>query len=140
MAISDRMKRMHNCVGISFDKGKEFAGKLYICYQEEGIPFVDVDEFFIIVNAFLDTIEFPAQKIKYRNFKKTLPTLKIVDIHPDEKLYETEHLLDVCGKDAYVLMVIGRDNATWQGMIYNNKEDKEYSFNSELELLKVLRK
>ena len=140
MAISDRMKRMHNCVGITFEPRKEFAGTVYICYQEEGIQFADVDEFFIIVNAFSDTLEYPAQKIKYRNFKKTLPTLKLVDIDPKEKLFDTEHLLDLCDKKAHVLMLIGRDNATWQGMVYSKEEDKEYSFNSEMELLKVLKK
>ena len=35
-------------------------------------------------DSFLDTVEFPAQKFRYRAFKKTYPTLKIVDIDPQE--------------------------------------------------------
>ncbi|WP_028242834.1 hypothetical protein [Pseudobutyrivibrio ruminis] len=137
MAISDRMKRMSNCVGITL-KEEGFKGELYTCFENEPRTFADVDDFFNIVNTFLDVLEFPAQKVKYRSFKKTLPTLKLVDIDPNEKLFNTEHLLDLCDKKAFVIMVTGRDNATWQGMIYNKSEDKEYSFNSEVELLRII--
>ncbi|SFH93138.1 hypothetical protein SAMN04487830_11336 [Pseudobutyrivibrio sp. OR37] len=139
MAISDRMKRMHNCVGITL-KNEGFKGELYNCYENEPEEFNDVDDFFNIVNSFLDALEYPAQKIKYRSFKKTLPTLKLVDIDPKEKLFDTEKLLDLCKRKAYIIMVTGRDNATWQGMIYSKSEDKEYSFNSEVELVRILNK
>ncbi len=139
MAISDRMKRMHNCVGITL-KNEGFKGELYNCYENEPEEFNDVDDFFNIVNSFLDALEYPAQKIKYRSFKKTLPTLKLVDIDSKEKLFDTEKLLDLCKRKAYIIMVTGRDNATWQGMIYSKSEDKEYSFNSEVELVRILNK
>lgn len=137
MAISDRMKRMSNCVGITL-KNDGFKGELYNCFENEPRTFSDVDDFFNIVNTFLDALEFPAQKVKYRTFKKTLPTLKLVDIDPNEKLFETEQLLSLCTRKAYIIMVTGRDNATWQGMIYSKSEDKEYSFNSEVELIRIL--
>ena len=137
MAISDRMKRMSNCVGITL-KNDGFKGELYNCFENEPRTFSDVDDFFNIVNTFLDALEFPAQKVKYRTFKKTLPTLKIVDIDPNEKLFETEQLLSLCTRKAYIIMVTGRDNATWQGMVYSKSEDKEYSFNSEVELIRIL--
>ena len=137
MAISDRMKRMSNCVGITL-KNDGFKGELYNCFENEPRTCSDVDDFFNIVNTFLDALEFPAQKVKYRTFKKTLPTLKLVDIDPNEKLFETEHLLSLCTRKAYIIMVTGRDNATWQGMIYSKSEDKEYSFNSEVELIRIL--
>ncbi len=137
MAISDRMKRMSNCVGITL-KNDGFKGELYNCFENEPRTFSDVDDFFNIVNTFLDALEFPAQKVKYRTFKKTLPTLKLVDIDPNEKLFETEQLLSLCTRKAYIIMVTGRDNATWQGMVYSKSEDKEYSFNSEVELIRIL--
>ena len=140
MSISDRMKRMHNCVGISIDSEEGFSGKLYNCYETEPRTFNDADEFFNIVNAFLDALEFPAQKFKYRAFKKTLPTLIIVDIDPKEKLYETKDLLSKVDEKGFILMVAGRDNATWQGEIYNTSSDEEYSFNSEVELIRFLNK
>lgn len=139
MAISDRMLRMHNCVGITL-KNDGFKGELYTCFENEPRTFNDVDGFFNIVNAFLDALEFPAQKIKYRAFKKTLPTMELVDIDPNEKLFDTEKLLELCKRNAYIIMVTARDNATWQGMIYSKSEDKEYSFNSEVELIRILNK
>ena len=128
---------MSNCVGITL-KNDGFKGELYNCFENEPRTFSDVDDFFNIVNTFLDALEFPAQKVKYRTFKKTLPTLKLVDIDPNEKLFETEQLLSLCTRKAYIIMVTGRDNATWQGMVYSKSEDKEYSFNSEVELIRIL--
>ena len=139
MSISDRMKRTDNCVAFSLDNKTLFSGELYNCYQDEGVRFSDVQDFFNIMNAFLDAVEYPAQKVKYRSFKKTLPTIKIVDINPSEKLFNIEQILEKCQKNAFVIMVTGRDNATWQGKVYKKSNDKEYSFNSEVELLKILK-
>ena len=140
MAISDRMKRMHSCVGITLKNGKDLKGELYHCYSNEPIVFNDVEDFFCIVNSFLDVLEYPASKVKYRAFKKTLPTMKLIDIDPKEKLFDTEKLLTLCDRKAYIILIIGRDNATWQGMVYSKSEDKEYTFKSEVELLRILNK
>ena len=139
MSISDRMKRTNNCVVFSLDDEDAFEGKMYIRFQDEPIKFADAYEFFITVNSFLDTIEYPAQKVKYRAFKKTLPTLKLIDIKGDEELTDMDKLLDKCNNKAYVVMVTSRDNATWQGMVYNKKKDVENSFNSEVELIRLLK-
>ena len=139
MAISERMKRMSNVFGITL-KSKGFSGELYNCYEEKAEPFEDVTEFFNIVNAFLDALEYPEQKIKYRAFKKTLPELKIIDIDPAKKLFEVEHLLELCKNRAFLILITGRDNATWQGTVYNKEKDRESSFNSEIELLNIINK
>ena len=55
MAISDRMKRMSNCVGITL-KNDGFKGELYNCFENEPRTFSDVDDFFNIVNTFLDAL------------------------------------------------------------------------------------
>lgn len=138
MSISDRMKRTSSCLATSLTNKKLFQGQLYNCFMDEPLGFSDVNDFFNLVNAFLDAVEFPAQKVKYRTFKKTLQTLRIVDINPKEKLADSEQIIEKCDKNAFVIMVTGRDNATWQGKVYNKAKDKEFSFNSELELLKTL--
>lgn len=140
MNISDRMKRMHNCVGITIENKESFSGKLYNCYDKAPISYTDVDDLFNIINSFLDTVEFPAQKFRYRAFKKTYPTLKIVDIDPKEKLFDTMDLLPMIGNDSFILMVTARDNASWQGKIYSVALDEEYNFNSEVELIRILNK
>jgi hypothetical protein len=139
MAISGRMQRSSSCIGITL-KNEGFKGELYNCYENEPETFSDISEFFDTVNSFLDAVEYPAQKTKYRAFKKTLPNLKIVDIDPNNQLFEPEHLLDLCTRKAYIILVLGRDNATWQGLCYSKAEDKEYSFNSEVELLRIINK
>lgn len=138
MAIADRMKRMHNCVGVSFNSSKGFSGQVYTCYKKEPDAFNDVTDFFTIVNTFLDILEYPASKVRFRAFKRTLPTLKLVDIDPSEKLFDTETLLKGLGGKGYIIMMTSRDNATWQGKIYDVSKDTECDFNSEVELLKVI--
>ena len=140
MNISDRMKRMHNCVGITIEDKDSFSGKLHCLYQKDAISYTDVDDFFNIINGFLDTRDFPAQKFRYRAFKKTYPTLKIVDVDPKVKLFETMDLVPKVGNDGFILMVTGRDNATWQGKLYSAASDEEYDFNSEVELIRILNK
>ncbi len=139
MALSERMKRMSNTFGITL-KNDGFKGELYNCFEEKPEEFFDVNDFFNLVNAFLDVLEFPAQKIKYRTFKRTLPNLKLIDIDPNKKLCNTEDLLTFCKRKAFIILITSRDNATWQGMVYNKSEDKEYSFNSEIELLRIINK
>lgn len=140
MAISDRMKRMHNCVGVSFNEAEGFNGQVYTCYFKEPVSFADVHEFFSIVNEFMDELDFPAQKTKFRSFKKTLPIQKPLNIDTANKLCDTEHLLEHLGSNSYVIMMLGRDNATWQGNIYSKDLDKEFSFNSEVELFRIINK
>lgn len=140
MSISDRMLRMHNCVGINVNTKDGFNGEIFNCFKEDSDSFTDAHDFLNIVNAFLDTLDFPAQKIRYRAFKKTLHTLKLIDIDPESKLFGTDKLLELIDDNGYVLLIIGRDNATWQGMVYSKAEDKEYRFNSEVELLRIINK
>ena len=140
MAVSERMSRMNNSIAFVLDKTEGFSGDIYNCYQKEPIRFSDLNEFFIIVNEILDELDFPAQKTKYRSFKKTLPTLKVLDIDAASKLCDVTELIKKAGKESYGLLVIGRDNATWQGMLYDSKKDEENTFNGDIQFLRLLNK
>lgn len=140
MPVSARMKRTPNCVGICIDEAKNgFKGKVYNCFSKEPQSFNDINEMFYIVEGVMDALNFPALKTKNRAFKKTSVDFEVKPIDVENKVLEAEELIPADVKDGYVLMVTSRDNVTWQGMIYDKKKDVEYTFNSEVELIRLLK-
>ena len=140
MPVSDRMKRTPNCVGICIDEAKEgFKGRVYNCFSKEPQRFTDITELFYIVDGVMDALNFPAIKTKNRKFKKTASDFKVQPIDVENKVLGADELIPSGNESGYVLMVTGRDNATWQGMIFDKKNDVEYTFNSEVELIRILK-
>lgn len=139
MPISGRMKRTSNCVGVIIDESKKgFKGRVYNCFDKEPQHFDDINELFYIVESVMDALNFPALKTKCRQFKKTESTFVPKRIDVEKQIIEPENLLPDMEKEGYVIMVTGRDNATWQGSVYNKSKDEEVNFNSEVELIKYL--
>jgi len=138
MAISARMKRMNNCIAVDLDRGPGFNGQIYNCYQDKPLSFHDVSEFIDTVNAFLDKVEYPGQKHQFRNFKKVEKPVMELDFDKEVKLCETEDIAEKVSDIGFVVMILGRDNATWQGKVYDKAREKEFSFTSELELFRCL--
>lgn len=140
MPVSDRMNRNPNCVGIVIDRQKVgFKGKVYNCFSLDPQDFYDVTDLFTIVNGVLDALNFPAIKTRVRHFKKTKSAFVPSEIDVENKLRDAKDLLSAEDKDGFVIMIIGRDNATWQGVLYDKKKDVEFNFNSEVELIKLLK-
>ena len=140
MAVSDRMKRNPNCVGIIVDEAKKgFSGRVYNCYSKDPQHFKDITELFYIVENVMDSLNFPAAKTRVRAFKRTESTFYIEKINTENKVLEADELIPDLERKGYVLMITGRDNATWQGMIYDKEKDVDINFNSEVELIKILK-
>lgn len=140
MPVSDRMKRTPNCVGVCIDEVKKgFRGRVYNCFSKEPQEFNDVPELFYIVDSIMDALNFPALKTKNRQFKKTARAFETVDIDVENQLQDAESLIPEDEEEGFVLMVTGRDNATWQGLLYDKKKDVESKFNSEVELINLLK-
>ena len=140
MPVSGRMKRTPNCVGVIIDESKKgFKGRVYNCFDKNPQHFNDINELFYIVENIMDTLNFPALKTRSRQFKRTESTFVPKRIDVENQLVDAEGLLPDMEKEGYVIMVTGRDNATWQGFVYDKKADEEYSFNSEVELIKYLK-
>ena len=140
MPVSSRMKRMPNCVGICIDEAKEgFKGRVYNCYSKEPDRFTDITEMFYIIENVMDTLNFPALKTKCRTFKRSAADFKPTPIDVENKILGAEELIPEGEENGYVLMITSRDNVTWQGMLYDKKKDEENSFNSEVELIRLLK-
>ncbi|SDB28330.1 hypothetical protein SAMN02910298_01369 [Pseudobutyrivibrio sp. YE44] len=140
MPVSNRMNRTPNCVGVCIDETKDgFKGRVYNCYSKEPQVFNDVTQLFYIVDNVMDALNFPALKTKYRDFKKTESAFVPEEIDIDNKVLDAENLIPADEEKGYVIMVTGRDNATWQGVIYNKEKDVEENFNSGVELIRLLK-
>ncbi len=140
MPVSDRMKRTPNCVGVCIDESRTgFKGRVYCCYNRNPQHFNDVTELFYIVDGVMDALNYPAVKTKDRGFKKTECQFELDQIDVENKIHEVDHLIPEFERGGYIIMVTSRDNATWQGIVYDRKNDVECSFNSEVELIKLLK-
>jgi hypothetical protein len=140
MPVSARMKRTPNCVGICVDEKKDgFKGRVYNCFSKEPQSFSDINELFYIVDSVMDALNFPAIKTKNRSFKKTETDFEPQHIDVENKVLGAEELIPADVKDGYVIMVTSRDNVTWQGIVYDKQKDVENNFNSEVELIRLLK-
>ena len=114
-------------------------GRVYNCYSKEPDRFTDITEMFYIIENVMDTLNFPALKTKCRTFKRSAADFKPTPIDVENKILGAEELIPEGEENGYVLMITSRDNVTWQGMLYDKKKDEENSFNSEVELIRLLK-
>ena len=134
MAVSPRMGRAKNCVGIVVNKDAEsFSGYITNRFQKDSIEFTDLPELFSRIIEVLDSLNYPARKINKRQFKGGVPSGKKFKLKEvDKPIVATEDLLG--GKDGFIVMVVGRDNGTMQGVVYDSALDKDFKFNGDIEL------
>lgn len=142
MGISPRMQRTPNCVGVILDKSSDgFSGKVTNRYQKEAATFSDLPELFIAILDVLDGLNYPAKKITRRKFKKSEPIPKVFDTEFDQNEKPSRKVSELLGdEEGFIIMVLGRDNCTMQGKVYDSALDKEFTFSGDVELLRILKK
>ena len=140
MAVSPRMGRAKNCVGVVVNKDAEgFSGYVTNRFQKDSVEFTDLPELFSTIIEVLDSLNYPARKINKRQFKGGIPAGKKFKIKEGEKpIVDTIDLLG--GQEGFIVMVVGRDNGTMQGVVYDSALDKDFKFNGDIELYRILYK
>jgi hypothetical protein len=138
MAVSPRMGRAKNCIGVVLDKNAEgFSGHVTNRFQKDSVEFTDLPELFSRIIEVLDTLNYPARKINKRQFKGGVPAGNKFKINEDQgPIIDTADLLG--GQDGFIIMVVGRDNGTMQGTVYDSALDKDFKFNGDIELYRIL--
>lgn len=140
MAISARMGRAANCIGIIVDKRIDgFSGRITHRFQKDPVLFTDLPELFCRIIEVLDGLNYPARKINKRQFKGCkVPAKKIKLKQGMKPSIPVKDLLG--GEEGFVVMVVGRDNSTMQGIVYDSALDKDFKFNGDVELYRILYK
>ena len=139
MGISPRMRRMRNCVGIIIDESENgFYGRVSNRYQDEMVEFHDLPELFGVIEKLLDSLKFPENMTKKRCFKNAEDLNPELNIDKERALIDTDQLLK--GEDGYILLVTGREHATMQGILYDSRLDKDFHFDGDIELTRLLNK
>lgn len=103
-------------------------------YYDKSIPFVDSLDFLKKLESLFDTLSFPSRFEDYRRFKAPAEkrTRKITQERADTAMSEKD------SKATFVIHVQFRQNATWQGTIQWVDENKQQSFRSTLEMIRLV--
>lgn len=127
-----------NLVIICLDSEKD-QGRLYHKYTKEAVPFLQYTELVLEMERLFDELGHPQAAVQTRRFdgKKEAP-VGFSARQPDP-VWRTDEMLAMRGKTAtFVVHVRLRQRATWQGDCYWMEGQKNASFVSELELLKLV--
>lgn len=117
--------------------GKE-RGRLYSCYSREPEPFDDPYQLLLMMEEVMEKINYPQASVSLRQYGGT-PGTDYVRREKPEKVMEQQELLDFRGERAtYAVRIQYRQYATWQGELVWMEHNVAKSFNSELEMLKLM--
>jgi len=129
---------------ICVDKIREanISGRLYCGKMPKGIDFSGIGEVILVIDKIMDEIDFPQSTVDKRSFAENEPPVRALsskeskDIQLAMRKFNTKAQR---GKLAtFVLQVQFRHNASWQGKAEWTEGNETFSFNSELELMRMV--
>lgn len=115
----------------------ECTGRLFHYYTDRAIPFRSRFELLACIDALCDRIGYPQAAQQPRSFRRgqpAAPAKKEV-----ERRMSKDELFAQKGRMAtFVVHVMHRQNATWQGTVVWAEKNQKASFRSALELIKLM--
>ena len=137
--MSFSTRKIWICVDVWGDGALKGRVCLPIIRQEMG--FSDINELFAQLERLFDAIKFPAASTQYRIFghmkqaKKEKREVRPVAQNIAKKMLEET---PVGKKATFVVQVMYRQNATWQGQVVWSEKNETKQFRSALELIKLI--
>jgi len=123
------------CVCIDGDNDNDGWGRIYHCYSKEGERFSNSHQLIQIFENLMDCINYPQSSVQYRSFKES----KREGRYKGKPIMGKEELLKNKGeRGTFVVHVMYRQNATWQGEVVWTEKGEVRKFRSALELLKLI--
>ena len=115
----------------------EYTGRLFHYYTDQAIPFRSRFQLLACIDDLCDRIGYPQAAQQPRSFRRgqpAAPAKKEV-----ERRMSKDELSAQKGRMAtFVVHVMHRQNATWQGTVVWAEKNQKASFRSALELIKLL--
>ena len=136
------------CVCIDSNDGADYQGLIYHQYSDTPIEFAGMTEFLVKSEELFDTWDFPQRGVAQRFFKKSnrdevgYSKKKFDEKLPIEVIQEQAGVRNVQNKKGklgtFVVQVVYRQDATWQGHVIHQETNEKQDFTSALELVKII--
>lgn len=118
-------------------ENSDYSGTLYNPYLPEPVAFGQVKDIITALEEFFDSIAYPQPYFRQRTFGQSQEDLPKVAAIPE--LYQGQDVFEHRGRLAtFVVEVRQRQNASWQGSVNWLEGDLQRTFQSTLELLKLM--
>ncbi len=136
------------CVCIDDNKDADYQGLIYHQYADEPISFNSIACMILEMENLFDEWDFPQRGLAERKFDKKKENHKRpVPETEDDKLKieiisDTHGVRNVQNKKGklgtFVIQVVYRQDASWQGHVIYQEDNEKLDFNSALELIKII--
>ena len=136
------------CMCINSNENADYQGLIYHQYADEPIVFDGMTDFLVKAEALFDEWGFPQRGLAQRYFKKSnrseigYKKKKLEDKLPIEIIQEKVGVRNVQNKKGelgtFMIQVVFRQDATWQGHMIHQEANEKVDFVSALELIKFI--
>ena len=136
------------CACIDSDDNADYQGLIYHQYADNPIAFDGMTDFMMKLEELFDEWDFPQRGLAPRVFKKGsrddigYKKKKLSDKLPIEVISEANGVRNVQNKKGklgtFVIQVVYRQDATWQGHVIHQEKNEKIDFVSALELIKIM--
>lgn len=126
------------CIGIDSYENGEVKGRVLSAVHKEPDQFDGALGLIKCLNNLLDCADAPQSTMKLRSFVKPEEPVKKQQIFAESSTVNA-NMPTLLGKRAtFSVRIMYRRNASWQGVVYWEEENKEESFRSALELFLLM--
>lgn len=138
MPLQGMNRAAPNLVRICVDRctANGFSGGFYHRYSTEAVPFEATVQLLNEMDRFFDQINYPQRGVQMRGFGPELPPARKEPPMARKKVNDLE--TQAGSQATFVVHVMYRQNATWQGNVLWAEKDQSCNFRSALELIKLM--
>ena len=136
------------CVCVNNNENADYQGLIYHQYADDPIEFDGMTDFLVKAETLYDDWDFPQRGLAQRYFKKSnrdeigYKKKKFDEKLPIEIIQEQAGVRNVQNKKGelgtFVVQVVYRQDATWQGHVIHQEENEKSDFVSALELIRIM--
>lgn len=125
------------CICVDNAEAGECGGRLFHYYANEALPFRNWCELIMMIDALCDMLSYPQAAEQPRRFGRSASPLaekkEVTRLKSKDDLAKENGMLAT-----FVVHIMHRQNATWQGTVVWAEKNQKASFRSALELMKLM--
>lgn len=136
--LQQKLRQTPNAVCVCIDQGAppDLSGRLYHRYSQQALAFYSAQGLLAAMEALFDEWDYPQHGVRMRSFGAAPPRRGGEPLMAKRPIGEPK---GHTGRAAtFVVHVMYRQNATWQGEVTWAEENKSSCFRSALELIKLI--